>query len=244
MKDNFDQELEDLLVGINKIQESADKNISVIKDGIISTERYHNVSSEKNITKLNFSESVRQKMRPEASVWLGIAALVSTSNNQQEKNIKLANRLGGHLARRRARPLGEEFGAYKEITISPRVRNFCVSLIEVGCEIQDVFGMWIQFNCPLEKEEIKSLARCIWPAINFVEKSSGNFVLIPRFPERMPIRIADHPLLGKVAIISESGEVSFVFWMDEGFLNFKLLCGIAWTNKGIFPVVNEINQEF
>ena len=111
-------------------------------------------------------------------------------------------------------------------------------------EIQDVYGIWIQFNCPLEKEEVKSLAKCIWPAINFVEKTSGNFVLIPRFPERMPIKISNHSSLGKVATISENGEVSFVFWMDEGYLNLKHLCGIAWTTNGVFPIISETSQEF
>ena len=55
----------------------------------------------------------------------------------------------------------------------------------------------------------------------------------------MPIKISNHSSLGKVATISENGDVSFVFWMDEGYLNLKNLCGIAWTNKGAFPVITE-----
>tara|TARA_A100001015_G_scaffold271143_1_gene324445 strand:+ start:1297 stop:2013 length:717 start_codon:yes stop_codon:yes gene_type:complete len=233
---DFDQELEDILVGISKIQE-APRDVRSIKQfqpaNVIDT-----LDIEGKLEKLNFSENVRQKTRPEAALWLGMAALVATSKDQSSSTIRLAAKLGGHLARRRARPLGTRFGKNSTITISPRMRGVCSSFLDVGCEIMEIFGVWIKFSCTVEREEIKKIAGCVWPALNFIKRDFNSMILVPRFPERLPVLLKNHDKFGKIAVISEDGVLSFIFWMDRGFKNIGEMSGVAWVSEGVFPIIN------
>ena len=74
------------------------------------------------------------------------------------------------------------------------------------------------------------------PAISVVEKNSKNIVLAPRFPERMAVKIVESSLYGKTAKISDDGKLVFIFWMDVGIQLDKLLCGLAWTDSGVYPI--------
>ncbi|OUV02587.1 MAG: hypothetical protein CBC42_07405 [Betaproteobacteria bacterium TMED82] len=235
MEGNFDQELQDILVGISKIQKSTKAGQS-LKD-VSSLDVSSSASIESEIDKLNFSESIRQKIRPEAALWLGMAALVATSKDQSENTISLASKLGGHLARRRARPLGARFGKNSSVTISPRIRGVCLSFLDVGCEILEVFGVWIKFGCSMEEGQIKKLAGCMWPALNFVERDAESVILVPRFPERLPVILSEHDDFGTVALISEQGTLSFIFWMDQGIENIREIAGVAWISQGVFPII-------
>jgi hypothetical protein len=234
---NFDNELEDLLLGISKIQELGDS---------VRSKNYpnsHNSATDqltftKTSKHLNLAEVTRQSMRPEAAVWLGFAALISASSQHSSETRRLASKLGGHLARRRARPLGSKFGEFEDITISPRCRKVVGLLLELGCEITDVFGVWLRMKSYIPAEEVKNSCGCIWPAINCVEKDNETSILIPRFPERMPLVINENSTIGKYAKISEDGELSFVFWMDEGIIDLEDVCGVAWLKEGLFPLIS------
>jgi hypothetical protein len=148
--------------------------------------------------------------------------------------------LGAHLIKRRARGLGSSFKELEGITVSPRVRNFIVSLGERGGSVEEVFGVWIKFSTNLEKEKLITLGGCIWPAITFIEKGSKNFLLIPRFPERMPVKVFVHSKVGKYAKICEDGHLAFIFWLDTG-LNFEEnISGLAYTGEGIVPIFRDL----
>jgi hypothetical protein len=108
----------------------------------------------------------------------------------------------------------------------------------LGCEITDVFGVWLRMKSYITVEEIKKSSGCIWAAINCVEKDNETSILIPRFPERMPLVINENTTIGKYANISEDGELCFVFWMDEGIADLEYVCGIAWLKEGLFPLIS------
>ena len=77
-----------------------------------------------------------------------------------------------------------------------------------------MFGVWIKLATDLEKERIYSFANCLQPAISVVEKNSENIVLVPRFPERMAVKIVESSLYGKTAKISEMASLFLYFgWM-------------------------------
>ena len=124
----------------------------------------------------------------------------------------------------------------KDVTISPRVKSLIVGLCEEGARVDEVFGVWIKLATDLEKERIYSFANCMQPAISVIEKNSENIVLVPRFPERMAVKIVESPLYGKTAKISEDGRLFFIFWMDVRNKLDKLVCGLAWTDSGVYPV--------
>lgn len=235
-KKDFDSELEGLLQGISKIQEFGD---SVRSKSISENSRNHdnNLAFANTSKHLNLAEVTRQSMRPEAAVWLGFAALISASNQHSKETRRLASKLGGHLARRRARPLGGNFGEFKNITISPRCRKVVGSLYELGCKITEVFGVWLKMKSHITTEEVKKNSGCIWPAINCVEKDNETSILIPRFPERMPLLLNENSTFGKYAKVSEEGDLCFVFWMDEGIPDFQDVCGVAWLSDGLFPLI-------
>lgn len=236
LKKDFDSELEDLLQGISKMQDLGDSARAENKFANFSNSE-RNPNFAKTSKHLNLAEVTRQSMRPEAAVWLGFAALISASNQHSEETRRLASKLGGHLARRRARPLGGKFGKFEEITISPRCRKVVGSLCELGCEITEVFGVWLKMKSYLKAEEVKKNSGCIWPAINCVEKDNETSILIPRYPERMPILTSENSTFGKYAKISEEGNLCFVFWMDEGIHDLEDVCGVAWLTEGLLPLI-------
>ena len=108
-----------------------------------------------------------------------------------------------------------------------------------------MFGVWIKLATDLEKERIYSFANCLQPAISVVEKNSENIVLVPRFPERMAVKIVESSLYGKIAKISDDGKLVFIFWMDVGIQLDKLVCGIAWTEAVYiqFSQISFVDQE-
>jgi hypothetical protein len=231
-EEEFESELDELISGISKI-----KNTSKL----FSTGNVDSGSDDKEIAdhskeQPKLKEAKRQSYRPEAALWLSLAAYISSSSIQDKKIRTLANLLGGHLARRRARPFAIHYSKLKDVTISPRVKNLIVGLCEQGARVDEVFGIWIKLATDLEKERINSLANCLQPAISVVEKNSENVVLVPRFPERMAVKIVESSLYGKTAKISEEGELVFIFWMDTGIQLDKLVCGLAWTDSGVYPV--------
>jgi len=231
-EEEFESELDELISGISKI-----KNTSKL----FSTGNVDSGSDDKEITdhskeQPKLKEAKRQSYRPEAALWLSLAAYISSSSIQDKKIRTLANLLGGHLARRRARPFAIHYSKLKDVTISPRVKNLIVGLCEQGARVDEVFGIWIKLATDLEKERINSLANCLQPAISVVEKNSENVVLVPRFPERMAVKIVESSLYGKTAKISEEGKLVFIFWMDAGIQLDKLVCGLAWTDSGVYPV--------
>ena len=231
-EEEFENELDELISGISKI-----KNTSKL----FSTGNVDSGSDDKEITdhskeQPKLKEAKRQNYRPEAALWLSLAAYISSSSVQDKKIRTLANLLGGHLARRRARPFAIHYSKLKDVTISPRVKNLIVGLCEQGARVDEVFGIWIKLATDLEKERINSLANCLQPAISVVEKNSENVVLVPRFPERMAVKIVESSLYGKTAKISEEGKLVFIFWMDVGIQLDKLVCGLAWTDSGVYPV--------
>ena len=229
-EEEFEGELDELIAGISKIKNSS----KLFNKGKID-------SSDKPITdhykgQGKLREEKRQHYRPEAALWLSLASYISSSSIQDKKIRTLANLLGGHLARRRARPFAMHHEKLRDITISPRVKNLVVGLCEQGARVDEVFGVWIKLATNLEKERIYSFANCLQPAISVVEKNSENIVLVPRFPERMTVKIVESSLYGKTAKISDDGELVFIFWMDVGIQLDKLVCGLAWTESGVYPV--------
>ena len=83
---NFDNELDDLLLGISKIQEYGDSMRS--HSNSFGDENSSENKSNKS-RKLNVAEATRQAMRPEAAVWLGFAALISASKLHSVETKKL-----------------------------------------------------------------------------------------------------------------------------------------------------------
>lgn len=238
IKKNFDNELDDLLQGISKIKELADTAQS--PSCFHESDKFMEKSNFPKTTRhLELTEIARQSMRPEAAVWLGFASLISASGQHSKETRKFASKLGGHLARRRARPLGSKFGDFENVTISPRCRKVVGILYELNCEITEVFGVWLRMKGHLTIEEIKKNSGCIWPALNCVEKDDETNILIPRFPERMPLIVNTDSKFGKYAKISEEGELCFVFWMDEGIFDLQEVCGVAWLTEGLLPLINE-----
>ena len=228
----FENELDELISGISKIKNTSElfskRNIDGDSDNKPNTDHY------KKQKKL--SEEKRQNYRPEAALWLSLAAHISSSSVQDKKIRTLANLLGSHLARRRARPFAIHYPKLKDVTISPRVKNLIVGLCEQGARVDEVFGIWIKLATDLGKERINSFANCLQPAISVVEKNSENIVLVPRFPERMAVKLIESALYGKIAKISDEGKLVFIFWMDVGIQLDKLVCGLAWTDSGVYPV--------
>ena len=230
-EEEFESELDELIAGISKIKNSSKlfSKRNIDSDSKEITDHYKEQGKLK--------EERRQNYRPEAALWLSLAAYISSSNVQDKKIRTLANLLGGHLARRRARPFAMHYEKLRDVTISPRVKNLVVGLCEQGARVDEVFGVWIRLATDLEKERIYSFANCLQPAISVVEKNSENIVLVPRFPERMAVKIVESSLYGKTAKISEDGKLVFIFWMDEGIQLDKLVCGLAWTDSGVYPIL-------
>ena len=232
-EEEFESELDELIAGISKIKNTS----KLFSKGNIDSENKDTADHYKEQAK--FKEAKRQNYRPEAALWLALASNIASSNIQDKKIRSLANLLGSHLARRRARPFGMHYEKLRDITISPRVKNLVVGLCEHGARVDEVFGVWIKLATDLEKERIYSFANCLRPAISVVEKNSENIVLVPRFPERMAVKIVESSLYGKIAKISEDGKLVFIFWMDVGIQLDKLICGLAWTDSGVYPVFED-----
>ena len=229
-EEEFENELDELIAGISKIKNSS----KLFSKGNMD-------SDSKEITdhcgeQGKLKKEKRQNYRPEAALWLSLASYISSSSVQDKKIRTLANLLGSHLARRRARPFAMHYEKLRDVTISPRVKNLIVGLCEQGARVDEVFGVWIKLATDLQKEQIYSFANCLQPAISVVEKNSENIVLVPRFPERMAVKIVENSLYGKIAKISDDGKLVFIFWMDVGIQLDKLVCGLAWTESGVYPV--------
>ena len=231
-EEGFESELDELISGISKIKNTS----KLFSKGNVDSDSDDKATTDHSIEQNKLREAKRQNYRPEAALWLSLAANISSSSVQDKKIRTLANLLGGHLARRRARPFAIHYPKLKDVTISPRVKNFIVGLCEQGARVDEVFGIWIKLATDLEKERIYSLANCLQPAISVVEKNSENVVLVPRFPERMAVKIVESSLYGTTAKISEEGKLVFIFWMDVGMQLDKLVCGLAWTDSGVYPV--------
>ena len=229
-EEEFESELDELIAGISKIKNSS----KLFSKGNIDSDSEEITDHNKEQGKLK--EENRQTYRPEAALWLSLASYISSSSVQDKKIRTLANLLGGHLARRRARPFAMRYEKLRDVTISPRVKNLVVGLCEQGARVDEVFGVWIKIATDLQKEQIYSFANCLQPAISVVEKNSENIVLVPRFPERMAVKIIENSLYGKIAKISDDGKLVFIFWMDVGIQLDKLVCGLAWTESGVYPV--------
>ena len=232
-EEEFESELDELIAGISKIKNSS----KLFSKGNIDSDSEEITDHNKEQGKLK--EENRQTYRPEAALWLSLASYISSSSVQDKKIRTLANLLGGHLARRRARPFAMHYEKLRDVTISPRVKNLVVGLCEQGARVDEVFGVWIKLATDLEKERIYSFANCLQPAISVVEKNSENIVLVPRFPERMAVKIVESYLYGKIAKISDDGKLVFIFWMDAGIQLDKLVCGLAWTESGVYPVFTD-----
>ena len=233
-EEEFESELDELIAGISKI-----KNASKLFSKGSTDDDYKEIAENHKEQDKFKGKNKRQNYRPEAALWLSLASYLSSSSVQDKKIRALANLLGGHLARRRARPFALHNEKLKDVTVSPRAKNLIVGLCERGARVDEVFGVWIKFATDLEKERIYSLARCLQPAISVVEKNSENIVLVPRFPERMAVKIIESPLYGKTAKISDDGKPVFIFWMDAGIQLDKLVCGLAWTDSGVYPVFTD-----
>ena len=231
-EEEFESELDELISGISKIKNTS----KLFSKGNVDSDSDDKEIVDHSKEQPKLKEAKRQNYRPEAALWLSLAAYISSSSVQDKKIRTLANLLGGHLARRRARPFAIHYSKLKDVTISPRVKNLIVGLCEQGARVDEVFGIWIKLATDLEKERINSLANCLQPAISVVEKNSENVVLVPRFPERMAVKIVESSLYGKTAKISEEGKLVFIFWMDVGIQLDKLVCGLAWTDSGVYPV--------
>ena len=232
-EEEFESELDELIAGISKIKNSS----KLFSKGNTDSDSKETTDHYKEQGKLK--EEKRQNYRPEAALWLSLASYISSSSVQDKKIRTLANLLGSHLARRRARPFAMQYEKLEDVTISPRVKNLIVGLCEQGARVDEVFGVWIKLATDLEKERIYSFANCLQPAISVVEKNSENIVLVPRFPERMTVKIVESSLYGKTAKISDDGELVFIFWMDVGIQLDKLVCGLAWTESGVYPVFTD-----
>ena len=233
--EGFESELDELISGISKIKNTS----KLFSKGNVDSGSDDKAITDHSKEQNKLREAKRQNYRPEAALWLSLAAYISSSSVQDKKIRTLANLLGGHLARRRARPFAIHYSKLKDVTISPRVKNLIVGLCEQGARVDEVFGVWIKFVTDLEKERINSLANCLQPAISVVEKNSENVVLVPRFPEKMAVKIVESSLYGKIAKISEDGKLVFIFWMDVGLQLDKLVCGLAWTDSGVYPVFKD-----
>ena len=231
-EEEFESELDELISGISKIKNTS----KLFSQGNVDSDSDDKEIVDHSKEQPKLKEEKRQNYRPEAALWLSLAAYISSSSVQDKKVRTLASLLGSHLARRRARPFAMHYEKLKDITISPRVKNLIVGLCEQGARVDEVFGVWIKLATDLEKERIYSLARCLQPAISVVEKNSENIVLVPRFPERMAVNIVESSLYGKTAKISEEGKLVFIFWMDVGIQLDKLVCGLAWTDSGVYPI--------
>ena len=231
-EEGFESELDELISGISKIKNTS----KLFSKGNVDSDSDDKATTDHSIEQNKLREAKRQNYRPEAALWLSLAAYISSSSVQDKKIRTLANLLGGHLARRRARPFAIHYSKLRDVTISPRVKNLIVGLCEQGARVDEVFGIWIKLATDMEKERINSLANCLQPAISVVEKNSENVVLVPRFPERMAVKIVESSLYGKTAKISEEGKLAFIFWMDVGLKLDKLVCGLAWTDSGVYPV--------
>ena len=231
-EEKFENELDELISGISKIKNTS----KLFGKGNEDSDSDDRETVDHSKEQLKLKEEKRQNYRPEAALWLSLASYISSSSVQDKKIRTLANLLGGHLARRRARPFAMRYEKLEDITLSPRVKNLIVGLCEQGARVDEVFGVWIKLATDLEKERIYSLANCLQPAISVVEKNSENIVLVPRFPERMPVNIVESSLYGKTAKISEEGKLVFIFWMDVGIQLDKLVCGLAWTDSGVYPI--------
>jgi len=229
-EEEFESELDELIAGISKIKNTS----KLFKKGNLDSDNKAIEDHDNGQDK--FREAKRQSYRPEAALWLSLASYISISSVQDRKVRTLASLLGGHLARRRARPFAMRYEKLKDVTISPRVKNLIVGLCEQGARVDEVFGVWIKLATDLEKERIYSFANCLQPAISVTEKNSENIVLVPRFPERMTVKIVESSLYGKTAKISDDGKLVFIFWMDMGIQLDKLVCGLAWTDSGVYPV--------
>ena len=232
-EEEFESELDELIAGISKIKNTS----KLFSKGNIDSD--HREIADHSKERVKFKAEKRQNYRPEAALWLSLASYISSSNVQDIKIRALANLLGGHLARRRARPFAMHYEKLKDTTISPRVKNLIVGLCEQGARVEEVFGVWIKLATDMEKERIYSLANCLQPAISVVEKNSENIVLVPRFPERMAVKIVENSLYGKTAKVSEDGKLVFIFWMDVGIQLDKLVCGLAWTDSGVYPIITD-----
>ena len=234
--DDFDSELRDLIQGISKIKDAKE----TLKNKFTKTESRTNEIKKEVAPSFISPNYKKQHFRPEAALWLALTSSLSVSPSQEVGIRSLANLLGAHLIKRRARGLGSSFKELEGITVSPRVRNFIISLGERGASVEEVFGVWIKFSTNLEKEKLITLGSCIWPAITFIEKGSKNFLLIPRFPERMPVKVFVHSKVGKYAKICEDGYLAFIFWLDTG-LNFEEnISGLAYTEEGIVPIFRDL----
>ena len=231
-EEGFESELDELISGISKIKNTS----KLFSKGNVDSDSDDKATTDHSIEQNKLREAKRQNYRPEAALWLSLAANISSSSVQDKKIRTLANLLGGHLARRRARPFAIHYSKLRDVTISPRVKNLIVGLCEQGARVDEVFGIWIKLATDMEKERINSLANCLQPAISVVEKNSENVVLVPRFPERMAVKIVESSLYGTTAKISEEGKLVFIFWMDVGMQLDKLVCGLAWTDSGVYPV--------
>ena len=234
-EEEFESELDELISGISKIKNTS----KLFSKGNEDSDSDDRETVDHSKEQLKLKEEKRQNYRPEAALWLSLASYISSSSVQDKKIRTLANLLGGHLARRRARPFAIHYSKLKDVTISPRVKNLVVGLCEQGARVDEVFGIWIKLATDLEKERINALANCLQPAISVVEKNSENIVLVPRFPERMAVKIVESSLYGKTAKISEEGKLAFIFWMDVGIQLDKLVCGLAWTDSGVYPVFTD-----
>ena len=73
-----------------------------------------------------------------------------------------------------------------------------------------------------------------------IEKGSKNSLLIPRFPERMPVKVFDHSKVGKCAKICEDGYLAFIFWLDIGLDFEENISGLAYTEEGIMPIFRDL----
>ena len=233
--EGFESELDELISGISKIKNTS----KLFSKGNVDSDSNDKAITDHSKEQNKVREEKRQNYRPEAALWLSLAAYISSSSVQDKKIRTLANLLGAHLARRRARPFAIHYPKLKDVTISPRVKNLIVGLCEQGARVDEVFGIWIKLATDLEKERINALANCLQPAISVVEKNSENIVLVPRFPERMAVKIVESSLYGKTAKISEEGKLAFIFWMDVGIQLDKLVCGLAWTDSGVYPVFTD-----
>ena len=231
-EEEFENELDELISGISKIKNTS----KLFSKGNVDSDSDDKEIVDHSKEQPKLKEEKRQNYRPEAALWLSLAAYISSSSIQDKKIRTLANLLGSHLARRRARPFAIHYPKLEHVTISPRIKNLIVGLCEQGARVDEVFGIWIKLATDLEKERINSLANCLQPAISVVEKNSENIVLVPRFPERMTVKIVESSLYGKTAKISEEGKLVFIFWMDVGIQLDKLVCGLAWTDSGVYPV--------
>ena len=229
-EEEFESELDELIAGISKIKNTS----KLFKKGNLDSDNKAIADQDNGQDKCG--EAKRYSYRPEAALWLSLASYISSSSVQDKKVRTLASLLGSHLARRRARPFAMRYEKLRDVTISPRVKHLIVGLCEEGARVDEVFGVWIKLATDLEKERIYSFANCLQPAISVTEKNSETIVLVPRFPERMAVKIVESSLYGKTAKISEDGKLVFIFWMDIGIQLDKLVCGLAWTDNGVYPV--------